>query len=221
LAEESDCRQGQNERQAVMEQRSNEWFAARLGKVTASRVADVIAKTKTGYSTSRENYMAQLVCERMTGTQAESYNNAAMQWGTDQEPLARAAYEAAADVLVDEIGFVIHPTIVNAGASPDGLVGDIGLIEIKCPNTATHIDTVLTDKVPAKYITQMQWQMATTGRKWCDFVSFDPRMPEGLQLFIQRVDFDAEYVKMLEAEITGFLAELETKIEKLNERKHG
>ena len=204
-----------------MEQRSTEWFAARLGKVTASRVADVIAKTKTGYSTSRENYMAQLVCERMTGTQAESYNNAAMQWGTDQEPLARAAYEAAADVLVDEIGFVVHPTIDAAGASPDGLVGDVGLIEIKCPNTATHIDTVLTDKVPAKYITQMQWQMATTGRKWCDFVSFDPRMPEGLQLFIQRVDFDAEYVKMLEAEITGFLAELETKIEKLNERKHG
>jgi putative phage-type endonuclease len=204
-----------------MEQRSTEWFAARLGKVTASRVADVIAKTKTGYSTSRDNYMAQLVCERMTSTQAESYNNAAMQWGTDQEPLARAAYEAAADVLVDEIGFVVHPTIVNAGASPDGLVGDVGLIEIKCPNTATHIETVLTDKVPAKYITQMQWQMASTGRKWCDFVSFDPRMPEGLQLFIQRVDFDVDYVKMLEAEITGFLAELETKIEKLNERKHG
>jgi len=221
VAKESDCRQGQNEGQTVMEQRSTEWFAVRLGKVTASRVADVIAKTKTGYSTSRDNYMAQLVCERMTGTQAESYNNAAMQWGTDQEPLARAAYEAAADVLVDEIGFVVHPTIVNAGASPDGLVGDIGLIEIKCPNTATHIDTVLTDKVPAKYITQMQWQMASTGRKWCDFVSFDPRMPEGLQLFIQRVDFDVDYVKMLEAEITGFLAELETKIEKLNERKHG
>jgi len=204
-----------------MEQRSNEWFAARLGKVTASRVADVIAKTKTGYSTSRENYMAQLVCERMTGTQGESYNNAAMQWGTDQEPLARAAYEAAKNVLVDEVGFVIHPTIVNAGASPDGLVGDDGLIEIKCPNTATHIETVLSGKVPSKYIPQMQWQMACTGRKWCDFVSFDPRMPEGLQLFIQRVDFDAEYVKMLEAEITGFLAELETKIEKLNERKHG
>jgi putative phage-type endonuclease len=221
VAKESDCRQRQNERQAVMEQRSTEWFAIRLGKVTASRVADVIAKTKTGYSTSRENYMAQLVCERMTNTQAESYNNAAMQWGTDQEPLARAAYEAAKNVLVDEIGFVVHDTIINAGASPDGLVGDDGLIEIKCPNTATHIDTVLSGKVPSKYITQMQWQMACTQRKWCDFVSFDPRMPEGLQLFIQRVDFDAEYVKMLEAEITGFLAELETKIEKLNERKHG
>lgn len=204
-----------------MEQRSTEWFTARLGKVTASRVADVIAKTKTGYSTSRENYMAQLVCERMTGTQGESYNNAAMQWGTDQEPLARAAYEAAKDVLVDEVGFVIHPTISNAGASPDGLVSDDGLIEIKCPNTATHIDTLLSDKVPSKYNTQMQWQMVCTGRKWCDFVSFDPRMPEGLQLFIQRVDFDAEYVKMLEAEITGFLGELETKIEKLKEKTHG
>jgi putative phage-type endonuclease len=205
----------------MMEQRSTEWFAARLGRVTASKVADVIAKTKTGYSASRENYMAQLICERMTGTQGESFSSTAMQWGTDQEPLARAAYEAVADVLVDEVGFIIHPAIVAAGASPDGLVGDDGLIEIKCPNTSTHIDTVLSGKVPSKYIPQMQWQMACTQRKWCDFVSFDPRMPEGLQLFIQRVDFDVEYVKMLEAEITVFLAELETKIEKLNERKHG
>jgi len=204
-----------------MEQRSTEWFNARLGKVTASRVADVIAKTKSGYSTSRENYMAQLVCERMTGTQGESFSSAAMQWGTDQEPLARAAYEAVADVLVDEVGFITHPTIVNAGASPDGLVGVDGLIEIKCPNTSTHIDTLLSDKAPNKYVPQMQWQMACTGRKWCDFVSFDPRMPEGLQIFIQRVDFDVEYVKMLEAEITGFLGELETKIEKLKEKTHG
>jgi putative phage-type endonuclease len=204
-----------------MEQRSPEWFAARLGKVTASRVADVIAKTKTGYSTSRENYMAQLVCERMTGTQAESYNNAAMQWGTDQEPLARAAYEAAADVLVDETGFVIHPTIAEAGASPDGLVGNDGLIEIKCPNTSTHIDTLLSEKVPAKYLTQMMWQMACTGRKWCDFVSFDPRMPEGLQIFIKRVDYHDSIVKGLESEVKEFLEELETKIVKLNERKHG
>ena len=204
-----------------MEQRSTEWFTARLGKVTASRVADVIAKTKTGYSTSRDNYMAQLVCERMTGTIAESYSSAAIAHGIETEPLARAAYEAAKDVLVDEVGFAIHPTISNAGASPDGLVGDDGLIEIKCPNTATHIDTLLSDKVPSKYNTQMQWQMVCTGRKWCDFVSFDPRMPEGLQLFIQRVDFDLEYVKMLEAEITGFLGELETKIEKLKEKTHG
>jgi putative phage-type endonuclease len=204
-----------------MEQRSPEWFAARLGKVTASKVADVIAKTKTGYSASRENYMAQLVCERMTGVQGESYSNAAMQWGTDQEPLARAAYEAAQDVLVDETGFVIHPRISEAGASPDGLVGHDGLIEIKCPNTSTHIDTILSDTVPGKYFTQMQWQMACTERKWCDFVSFDPRMPDGLQLYIKRVEYRPDYVEMLEAEVTAFLAELEMKILKLNERKHG
>jgi len=205
----------------MMEQRSPEWFAARLGKVTASRVADIVAKTKTGYSTSRENYMAQLVCERMTGTQAESYNNAAMQWGTDQEPLARAAYEAAMDVLVDETGFVIHPTISEAGASPDGLVGLFGLIEIKCPNTSTHIDTLLSERVPAKYITQMMWQMACTNRQWCDFVSYDPRMPEGLQIFIKRVEYHDSIVKGLESEVREFLEELETKIVKLNERKHG
>ena len=204
-----------------MEQRSPEWFAARLGKVTASRVADVIAKTTTGYSTSRANYMAQLVCERMTATQAESFNNSAMQWGTDQEPLARAAYEAAMDVLVDETGFVIHPTIAEAGASPDGLIGLFGLIEIKCPMTATHIETLLSEKVPAKYITQMQWQMACTGRQWCDFVSFDPRMPDGLQIFIKRVEYNDALIKGMESEVKKFLAELETKIEKLNERKHG
>jgi len=203
-----------------MEQRSPEWFAARLGKVTASKVADVIAKTQTGYSTSRANYMAQLVCERMTGMQAESFNNAAMQWGTDQEPLARAAYEAAQDVLVDETGFVIHPTIAEAGASPDGLVGNDGLIEIKCPNTSTHIDTLLSEKVPAKYLTQMMWQMACTGRKWCDFVSYDPRMPKGLHIFIKRIDYHDSIVKSLESEVKKFLTEMETKIVKLNERKN-
>jgi putative phage-type endonuclease len=203
-----------------MEQRTPEWFAARLGKVTASKVADVIAKTQTGYSTSRANYMAQLVCERMTGTQAESFSNAFMQWGTDQEPLARAAYEAAQDVLVNETGFVIHPTIAEAGASPDGLVGDDGLIEIKCPITATHIDTLLSEKVPAKYITQMMWQMACTGRQWCDFVSFDPRMPAGLQIFIKRIAYNETVAKGLEKEVKEFLTELETKIVKLNERKN-
>ena len=202
-----------------MEQRTEEWFAARCGKVTASRVADIIAKTKTGYSTSRDNYLAQLVCERMTGKPAESYSNSAMQWGTDQEPFARAAYEAAKDVLVDELGFAIHPTIDMAGASPDGLVGDFGLVEIKCPNTATHIDTLLTQTVPTKYITQMQWQMACTQRQWCDFVSFDPRMDEGLQLFIKRVEYDPIYVAQLEKEVINFLMDVEDKIQKLNKLK--
>jgi len=202
-----------------MEQRTEEWFAARCGKVTASRVADIIAKTKTGYSTSRENYLAQLVCERMTGKPAESYSNAAMQWGVEQEIYARGAYEAARDVLVDEVGFITHPTIAMAGASPDGLVGEFGLVEIKCPNTATHIDTLLTQTVPTKYITQMQWQMACTQRRWCDFVSFDPRMDEGLQLFIKQVDYDPIYVAQLEKEVINFLMDVEDKIQKLNKLK--
>ncbi len=207
----------------MIEQGSPEWFAQRLGKVTASRVADVIAKTKTGYSTSRENYMAQLVCERMTGTVAESFSNAAMVHGTETEPLARAAYEAHADVLVDEVAMIQHPTIEQAGASPDGLVGDDGQLEIKCPNTATHIDTLLSQTVPGEYVTQMQWQMACTGRQWCDFVSFDPRMTDGLQLFVKRVQRDNAYIQMLEEEVKKFLTELDGKIMKLNELKenHG
>jgi putative phage-type endonuclease len=200
-------------------QGSEAWFQSRMGKVTASRVADVIAKTKTGYSASRDNYMAQLVCERMTNTVAESFTNSAMQWGTETEPLARAAYEAHADVLVDEVAMIPHPTIEAAGASPDGLVGDYGQLEIKCPNTATHIDTLLTQTVPGKYITQMQWQMACTGRQWCDFVSFDPRMSDGLQLFVKRVQRDDAYIQMLEKEVIQFLTELDGKIKKLNELK--
>jgi len=201
-----------------VEQGTPEWFAARLGNVTASRVADVIAKTKSGYSASRDNYMAQLICERMTNTVAESYTNAAMAWGTETEPLARAAYESIADVLVDEVGYIAHPTIERAGASPDGLIGLFGLLEIKCPNTATHIDTLISEQVPTKYITQMQWQMSCTGRTWADFVSFDPRLPSGLQMFVKRVEFDAEYVAMLKEEVIKFLAELDAKISKLNER---
>ena len=202
-----------------MEQRTEAWYQLRAGKVTASRVADIIAKTKTGYSASRENYLAQLVCERMTEKPAESYSNAAMQWGTDQEPFARAAYEAAKDVLVEEVGFVVHPTIEGAGASPDGLVGLFGLVEIKCPNTATHIQTLLDQKVPEKYNVQMQWQMACTGRQWCDFVSFDPRMAEGLQLFIKRVEYDPLYVAQLEKEVINFLMDVQDKIQQLNKLK--
>jgi putative phage-type endonuclease len=203
----------------MIEQGSQEWFAQRLGKVTASRVADVIAKTKTGYSASRENYMAQLVCERMTNTVAESFTNAAMQWGTETEPLARAAYEAHADVLVDEVAMITHPTIEAAGASPDGYVGSEGLLEIKCPNTATAIDTLLSQTVPSKYIPQIQWQLSCTGRQWCDFVSFDPRLPKELQLFVKRVPRDDAYIQMLEEEVKKFLTELDGKITKLNELK--
>ena len=202
-------------------QGTDEWFAARLGKLTASRVADVIAKTKTGYSTSRDNYMAQLVCERLTGQKGESFSNAAMQWGTDTEPKAREAYMAARFEIVTEVGFVNHQTIEDAGASPDGFVGDLGLIEIKCPNTATHIDTLLSQTVPSKYNTQMQWQMVCTGRHWCDFVSFDPRLPAELQLFIKRVEYDPVFGAMLEKEVIGFLKELDNKIEQLMKVKNG
>ena len=202
-----------------MEQRTEEWFAARIGKVTASRVADVIAKTKSGYSASRDNYMAQLICERLTGQQGESFTNAAMTWGTETEPLARSAFEAYADVMVEEVGFVPHPSIEMSGASPDGLVGLFGMLEIKCPNTATHIDTLLTQTVPGKYITQMQWQMRCCERQWCEFVSFDPRLPQDLQLFVKRVEFDPEYVAMLEKEVIQFLAELDDKVNKLTNLK--
>jgi len=204
----------------LMEQGIEAWFNIRIGKVTASRVADVLAKTKTGYSTTRDNYMAQLVCERLTGQKGESFTNAAMQHGTETEPLARAAYEARYDVLVDEVGFVSHPTIEMSGASPDGLVGDDGLIEIKCPNTATHIETLLSESVPNKYYTQMQFQIACTGRKWCDFVSFDNRLPTELQMFVKRVPRDDMYIKLIEDEIVKFLAELDTKINQLMKVKN-
>jgi len=204
----------------MMDQGTEEWFTIRIGKVTASRVADVIAKTKTGYSATRDNYMAQLVCERLTGQKGDSFSNVAMQHGTETEPLARAAYEALKDVLVDEVGFVPHPTIDMAGASPDGMVGEDGLIEIKCPNTATHIETLLNQSVPGKYNTQMQFQMACTGRKWCDFVSFDNRLPEELQLFVTRVPRDEVFIRLIESEIVQFIAELDDKINKLMKVKN-
>lgn len=198
-----------------MEQRTTEWHTARLGKVTASRVADVIAKTKTGYGASRANLMADLIVERLTKQPASTFSNAHMEWGTEQEPHARAAYSARTGELVEEVGFVDHPSVANSGASPDGLVGDDGLVEFKCPATATHLDTLLAGEVPSKYIPQMQWQMACTGRKWCDFCSYDPRLPEHLRMFVKRVPRDDEYIKTLETEVTKFLAELDEKLKQL------
>lgn len=203
----------------MMQQGTPEWHAARLGKVTASRVADVIATAKTGYAASRANYMAELALEILTGQRQEGFTNAAMQWGTATEPMARAAYESARNVFVVEVGLIDHPSIDMAGASPDGLVGDVGLLEIKCPNSATHIQTLRSKAPDGKYITQMQWQMACTERHWCDFVSFDPRMPDGLQLYIQRIDRDSKVIEQLEAEVKKFRKELDALIAELMQMK--
>lgn len=198
-------------------QGSDAWKALRLGKATASRIADVVAKTKTGWGASRANYMAELIAERLTGNAAESYTNAAMAWGAEKEPEALAAYEFLTNVEIERVAFVPHPTIAMSGASPDGLAGE-GLIEVKCPNTATHLETLLGDGVPAKYITQMQWQMACTGRPWCDFCSYDPRLPEEMRLFVRRVQRDNVMIGDLEIAVGVFLAEITDKVAALRAR---
>jgi putative phage-type endonuclease len=197
-------------------QGSPEWFAARLGKVTASKIADVLSKGKGNVEPAGvRNYRAQLVCERLTGQREELYINGAMQRGTDLEPLARECYEFIKGVTVEQVGFVNHPAISMAGASPDGLVGDDGLVEIKCPNTATHIDYLLGGKPPAQYIPQMQWQMACTERKWCDFVSYDNRLTEELQLFIVRLERDDSFIAETELAVIAFNLSVEKMIEDL------
>lgn len=196
-------------------QGSPEWFAARLGRVTASRVADVIAKTKTGYGASRANYMAELIAERLTGTPAERFTNAAMAWGNENEDGARQLYSFRYDVEVQEVGFIPHPRIAMSGASPDGHVGEDGGIEVKCPNTATHIDTLIGGEIPGKYQTQMLWQMACSGRAWTDFVSFDPRLPGPMRLFVKRLYRDDIRIAEMEKEVTAFLSELDAKISAL------
>lgn len=201
----------------MMDQRTDEWFQARLGKVTASRVADVMAKTKTGYSASRDNYMAQLIVERMTGKPSESFSNAAMEWGTEQEPFARAAYEAKFGALVEEVGFIQHPSIEMAGASPDGIVGN-GMVEIKCPNTATMIDILLEDKISDRYVKQMQWQMACAGKEWCDFVAFDPRLSDEMRLYVARIERNQRLIDEMEEQVRVFLAEVDRKVTLLREK---
>ena len=201
-----------------MEQRTDDWYAARLGKVTASALHKVLSKTKTGYGADRGNYMTQLVLERVTNSKADGYSSAAMQWGIDQEPFARAAYEATRGVMVDEVGFIPHPTIKDAGASPDGLVGDDGMVEIKCPESKTALECWLSENpVEAKYFAQMQWQMRCADRSWCDYVVFDPRMPAKAQLFIKRVERDNAWLEKAEAEVIKFLAEVDAKVAALKQ----
>lgn len=197
-------------------QRSPEWHAERGGRVTASRIADVLAKTRSGWGASRANYRAQLIAERLTGVVQDSYTNTAMQWGVEHEAEAIAAYEFYRDATVEPCGFIAHPTIQMSGASPDGLVGADGLIEAKCPQTATHIETLLQRTVPGDYLLQMQWQMACTGRAWCDWISFDPRMPEHLKLLVIRVPRDNALIATVEDEVRNFLSEVEDTVAKLS-----
>jgi putative phage-type endonuclease len=192
----------------MIEQLSEEWFKARLGKVTASRVKDVMAKTKSGPAATRTNYMMELLCQRLTGKREESFTSAAMQRGTDLEPIARMTYELNTGNEVTEAEFIVHPEYSAMGASPDGFVGDDGLIEVKCPNTAKHLACIQSDSYDKQYYPQMQFQMACTGRKWCDFVSCDDRLPDELQLFVCRVARSEDYINLMMDEVMKFLAEL-------------
>lgn len=198
----------------MIEQGTDAWFEQRLGKVTASRIADVMARTKTGYGASRTNYMAELLVERLTGAKADRFQSAEMRWGTETEPQARDAYSFFTGAEVSTASFVEHPSIPMTGASPDGFAFDAtgnGLVEIKCPNSSTHIDTLLSERVPERYELQMLWQMACTGMVWCDYVSFDPRMPGDMQFFCKRVHAHAETTANMEGEVRKFLAELDAK----------
>jgi putative phage-type endonuclease len=200
----------------IIRQRTPDWEAARLGKATASRIADVIATTRSsGYAASRANYAAQLISERLTGVKGEAFESAAMRWGQEKEAEALEVYAFEEDADVAQVGFLDHPTIAMAGASPDGLVSDDGLVEIKCPLTATHIETLLGQAPPSRYLAQMQWQMAVTGRAWCDFVSYDPRLPREMRLFIRRIERNDHLIKDLEREVERFLREIDQVIGKL------
>lgn len=198
-----------------IEQGSDAWKKIRAGKVTASRIKDIIATTKSGYATSRDKYMTQLLLERITNTVADSYINEAMTWGTEQEPFARAKYEGYASTLVEQVAFIDHPTIPMSGASPDGLVMDDGLVELKAPMSHTHLESIL-GGIDDQYMPQVQWQMAVTGRSYTDLCSYDPRFPEHLQLVVKRIPRDDDYIAKLEKEVVKFLAELDDKVNKVN-----
>lgn len=198
-----------------MEQGTQEWLDIRLGKITASRVVDIVQGTKGKYLASRKNYMAEIACEILTDKGSDNFVSGAMQWGTDTEPLARSAYEAISGNMVYEVGFIDNDQIKGLGASPDGLIDDNGCIEIKCPNTATHIETLTGKAIDRKYQYQMQTVMLCGNRAWCDFISYDPRLPDNMSIFIKRFNRDEVMVKEIEAECIKFIAELDEMLEKL------
>lgn len=201
-------------------QKTAGWYEARLGKLTASKIADATAKIKSGEAASRRSYRAMLVAERLTGVQqgADLSNNKAVQWGVDAEPLARAEFEAETGLFVDEVGFVSHPEIPMAGCSPDGLINDDAILEIKCPNTATHIEYLKASTVPPEYRKQVLWQLACTGRKHAYFVSYDPRLNAGNQLLIVEFEPTKDEIAELEAEARVFLDEVTADEKWLRER---
>lgn len=200
-------------------QGTDDWIKARLGKATASRIADVVAKTKSGWGASRDNYAAELITERLTRIQYPTYTNAAMKWGTEQEPKARAAYAFYVNQPVEQVGFIDHPKIKMSGASADGLVGKAGGVEFKCPETKAHLAACEGATVDGKYITQIQWNMACRPeRNWFDWVSFDPRVPEEMQLVVVRVYRDAQIINTLEGEVDKFLAEIDKRVAALTKK---
>lgn len=196
-------------------QGSEAWHLMRLGKITASRINDVVAMIKTGEAATRADYRIELVCERLTGKPTEGFTNSHMERGIELEPFARSAYEIATSTFVEQVAFIDHPRLKNTGASPDGLVGNDGLIEIKCPAVKTHIKTLVDKKAPSKYMNQMQWQMACTKRLWVDFVSYCPELPENMQLFIKRVERDNGIIAELGAKVLEFDEEVEAVIQQL------
>lgn len=199
-----------------MEQRSPEWYQTRLGQLGASQISKAIAKGRAGQeSSTRRNLMAELVAMRLTGVTPEGFTSAAIQWGIDHEMEARVAYEIASGNLVDQEGWIPHPSIAWTGCSPDGLIDANGLVEIKCPNTATHIDYLLAGDPPAEYQLQMLWQMEVTGRGWCDFVSYDPRLGESLQLFVVRYYRDDMRLDEIRPEVIKFLNDTDQMVSKL------
>lgn len=201
-----------------MIQRTSEWFEAKAGKVSASRINDLMAKTKSGYSASRQNYMSDLIVERLTGKKTEGFTSYAMTVGTELEPEARSAYEIETFNIVNEIGIIKHPTIEQALCSPDGLIGDDGMIEIKCFQNANHLNTLLTEEIEQKYIYQMQFQLMCSGRKWNDFCAYNPNFPEGMKLFIKRVYPDKILVDNITEEVIKFIDEMNLKFNQLAEK---
>ena len=202
----------------MSDQGTEEWRMQKAGKASASRIWEVAARTKSGKGASYYNYMSDLLCERVTGRPLDRFVTAAMLEGTAREPDARAAYEFERGVEVQQVGFIDHPTIAMSGASPDGLVGDDGMIEIKSPQLSAHIDTLLTETIPDKYVKQMLFQMSVTGRQWVDYVSFNPDLPEHMALWIKRVHRDEKAIQELEANVQEFLSELDAKVKALREK---